>query len=336
MESGGSGTRAMGEQSLSCTGPQGVEALEIGDRDEWLGWRKRNVNASEAACLWGDEIHPYMSAYKLWALRSGKIGDTQENAALKRGRLLEDDALELLQELKPSWTIWQPRLYLQHKEWRIGCTPDAYARGFEDSKRFEANVQIKTVGRYAFQKQWIDVETKEVRPPLWIAVQATIEAMLTGLDRVFVAALVISDAGLLDLKLIEVPMRAGILNALILRVKEFWRRVSTNDPYAIDYFKDADTVLEIYRDDNGEEIDLSEVPGIDEKIAEHRSLTEAIRAGEKATESRKRINAWLVGNMGNSRYGRVGKITVNAMNIQRNAYQVNKSSYRAVRISEGK
>lgn len=336
MESGGSGTCPVGQESLSCTGPQGVEAGQITDRTEWLSWRQGNVNASEAACLWGDEIHPYMSAYRLWALRSGKLSDVEENKALKRGRLLEDDALELLQELKPSWQIWQPQVYLQHKEWRIGCTPDAYARGFEDSRPFEANVQIKTVGRFTFQKQWIDADTKEVRPPLWIAVQATIEALLTGLDRVFVAALVISDAGMLDLKLVEVPMKAGILNALILRVKEFWSRVDTDTPYPMNYFKDADTVLEIYREDDGSEIDLSHVPGIDDKIAEHRSLTQAIRAGEKAAENRKRVNAWLVGHMGNSRYGRVGKVTVNAMNIQRHAYQVNKSSYRAVRISEGK
>jgi predicted phage-related endonuclease len=338
MGRGRGGTRKMGQEGFSSTRPEGVEALAIGDRAEWLGWRKRNVNASEAACLWGDQIHPFMSAYRLWALRSGRISDAEENAAMKRGLLLEDDALDLMREQKPSWDIWQPQVYLQNKVWRIGCTPDAYAiipEG-DDYARRAANVQVKTVGRYAFLKHWIDPDTKEVAPPLWIAVQATIEALMTGLDRAFVAALVIGDSGTLDLKVIEIPMRPGILPALMRKVKEFWRRVDVGEPYAMDYFKDTDTVLEVYREEDGGEIDLSQLPGIDEKIAEHQSLTQVIRAGEKAAEARKRVNAWLVGNMGNARYGNVGGFRINAGNIKRTAYQVNASSYRFVRISEAK
>jgi predicted phage-related endonuclease len=307
----------------------GVFERQIGDREEWLGWRRKNVNASDAACLWGDDVHPFMSAYKLWALYSGKVSAAEENDAMKRGRRLEPVAIEMLQEEKPLWTIWRPGVYLEHPEWRVGATPDVYAT----IQGARANVQIKTTGLYAFKRHWIDQDTKEVRPPVWIMVQASIEAMLTGLDRAFVAVLVVSDGGNLDLHVVEVPMRANILPQLVKRAAEFWRRVENADPYPVNYERDAATVLEVFRDENGGEIDLSAVPGIDEKMTEHARLTEAIRAGEKAGDARKRINAWFVQHLGNARYGRVGPMLINAGNIKRMAHTIPATSYRFVRIS---
>ena len=44
-----------------------IERREITNRPEWLEWRQEDLMtasvASIAACLWGDDIHPYTTAY---------------------------------------------------------------------------------------------------------------------------------------------------------------------------------------------------------------------------------------------------------------------------------
>ena len=322
----------MGSESLSgARAPQGVVEREIGDRNEWLGWREGNVNASEAACLWGDDIHPYTSAYKLWALRSGKIKPDAENKAMIRGRLLEPVAVELMNIEHPQWHIWNPHSYFFNPIWRIGATPDRFMRTYAQGE-IVANLQIKTVGRWAFQKYWIDPDTKEVRVPLWIAVQATVETLLTGFEHNFVAAMVISDGGLLDLHLLPIPHRPGILAALISRAKEFWRRVQENDPYAVDYFKDADIVLELHREDDGEQIDLTADDRVGNLIGIHGELTAAIREGEKAQKARTAIKAELIDRMGNARTGRYGEHVLTVKQVDKKGYVVGPVSYPQLRI----
>jgi hypothetical protein len=323
----------MGSESLSgARPPQGVVEREIGDRKEWLGWREDNVNASEAACLWGDDIHPYLSAYKLWALRSGKIKPDGENKAMIRGRLLELPAIELMGMEHPQWHVWRPGRYFFHPGWRVGCTPDAFMRTYSQGGEIVANLQIKTVSRWAFQRYWIDPDTKEVRVPLWIAVQATVETLLTGLEHNFVAAMVISDGATLDLHLLPIPHRPGILAALISRAKEFWRRVAENDPYPVDYAKDAAIVLELHREDDGEQIDLTPDDRIGDLIGIYGELTEAIREGEAAQKHRTEIKAEIIDRMGNARTGRYGEHVITVSQVDKKGYVVGPTSYPLLRI----
>src|SRR5579862_1210871 len=104
-----------------------VVEREVGGRDEWLGWRKKNVNASEGACLFGENAHPHLTVYKLWADKGGLLPPDPDNPTLRRGRLLEPVAVELLREEQPGWKVWQPNVYLHDLEARIGATPDVYA-----------------------------------------------------------------------------------------------------------------------------------------------------------------------------------------------------------------
>jgi hypothetical protein len=324
----------MGEESLSgARPPQGVIEREIGDRSEWLEWRRSNVNASEAACLWGDDIHPYLSAYRLWALKLGKLDGAVENKAMTRGRLLELPAIELMGMEHPAWHVWRPGRYYHHPVWRIGATPDAFMRTYAQGEVI-ANLQIKTVGRYAFQRHWVDPDTKEVTPPLWIAVQASVETLMTGLEHNFVAAMVISDGGLLDLHLLPIPHRPGILTRLIELARDFWRRVAEGDPYPVDHFKDADAILAVYRDDDGTQIDLSGDERVRDLIGVYGELTAAIREGEAAQRSRDVLKAELIERMGNARAARFGDYVINAPTVNKKAYSVAATSYRRLSIKE--
>lgn len=309
---------------------EGVISREIGPREEWLEWRKENVNASEAACLWGDEVHPYLSAFKLWALKSGKIEPDGDNPAMKRRRLLEPVAIQLVSEQKPAWVIDRPQRYLHHPEWRIGCTPDAYVYGADR----RGVVQIKTVGAWAFRKFWIDPETKEVRIPLWIAVQATIECLLSGFDWAVVGLMVISDGGLLDMHVIDIPLRPGILTNLQGHVREFWRRVDAGEPYPIDHFKDADAILQLYREDDGSEIDLSGDDEVGQLLINRRLLKDFEKIGAQAAEDRRGVDAALIERMGNARLATFKGQLIKAATIHKKAFSVAATSYRQVRVKD--
>lgn len=331
MEGSRSGSQEVGGQGFSRFGealPEGVVEREVGDRAEWLGWRKRNVNASEAACLFGEGIHPYMSAYKLWAERSGKLADQADNPAMKRGRLLEDDAIELAQAERPGWQIWRPNHYLSHAGWRIGATPDAYF----DSGARHGVLQIKTVGRYAFNRDWKDKDTGEITPPLWIAVQASVEAFLSRRDLAAVGAMVISDGGLLDMHIMDVPLKDGILTRLRTLTEEFWRRVDDDDPYPVDWGRDLETFLALHREDDGSEIDLTGDQDIRQMLVRRAGLKRLEKDGESAREKRREVDGRLIERMGNARKATFGDQAIYATNIQKRAYTVAAQNYRFIRV----
>ena len=63
---------------------------------------------------------------------------------MRRGRLLEPIALQLLQEEKPDWVIAPHPFYYRDGEMRLGASPDALASRPDISGI--GVVQLKTVG----------------------------------------------------------------------------------------------------------------------------------------------------------------------------------------------
>jgi len=304
--------------------------LPIADRDEWLRWRRDDVTASVAACLFGDGVHPYTTAYDLWARKSGLIDEGgEETPAQRRGNLLEPVALALLAEERPDWKIEPGRFYYRDIDARIGATPDALATRPDIAEL--GVVQIKTVGHHAFHRGWKD-EFGEVQTPLWIGVQATIEAALVDARWAAVAAMQIGDGGI-DMHVEDVPLHAGIMEKLRIAVAEFWRRVEAKQPYPPDFRRDAAIIAKIYRDDDGGEIDLSDDARVADLIAARQELSDREAAGAAATKERKAIDAEIIAKLGNAARGRLGDgRVIEARTVRRAGYEVKPASYRAVKV----
>jgi len=305
---------------------------EIGRREEWLGWRERNVNASEGACLFGEDAHPYLTAYRLWALRSGLIQPDPDSPILRRGRLLEPVAVELLREEKPMWQIWRPHLYLEEQEARIGATPDVYAERSEPwGKRTRGNVQIKTAGHFAFRKNWIDAETKLVEIPLWIAVQSSIEAYLSKADWTAVAVMAVGDGGI-EFHVEEFSIKPNLIETYKGLVAEFWDAVQLGRPPAINFDRDGATLFNVYGDDDGSMIDLtrdSEIVGLLKARKVH-SAEE--KRGREAEAARKTIDAKIIARLGNAASARIGPVLVYAKTVKNKGYTIEPFQYRSVRV----
>ncbi|MEW5421918.1 hypothetical protein HNS03_08355 [Amorphus sp. 3PC139-8] len=131
-----------------------IETLSPRSRASWIKVGEADVTASVVGALLG--CHEYTTPYKLWALKSGLIvEDPEETEAMKRGRLLEPVAVELLRQRHPEWDITHntnPGTYYRDPAARLGATPDVITH---DPARGPGLVQIKNVEQSVFRRKWL-------------------------------------------------------------------------------------------------------------------------------------------------------------------------------------
>ncbi len=316
---------------MAEVGTPKVDMIPAGDREAWLKLRERDVTASAAASL--VDAHPYVSRFQLWLHKAGKLADPEMTPAMERGVLLEPVAFQLLQKLRPDWQLTHNtganQIYLREAATRIGCTPDVIAK--VEAQR--ATVQIKTVATYAFEASWL-VEGKlskpaswVVEPPAYVAIQAVVEAYLTGSRRVFVAPLVWTDG--LYLPIVEVPVHMGIIERLKGEVREFWQSIASGIEPEPDYAKDNELLNELGRRDNGLEIDLrrdNELPGW---LEERAILKQIIKDAEAKLEP---INDGIVNKIGAFERAVFPGWSIKRPTIERSGYTVKPGQYRRLDI----
>lgn len=303
-----------------------IDRIPFTTREAWLAARARDVTASTAGALLGE--HEYMTAFELWALKSGLLAeDPTETAAMRRGRLLEDDALQMLAEDRPTWRV-EPGGgdYLRAPSVRIGATPDAYAIDPERAGR--GVVQVKTTSDLIFRRKWKD-EDGSLRLPIWIAVQAIVEAKLTGATWACVALLVVGHG--LDLHVIEIPLHAGIWDRLVQEAAAFWEKVERGNPPAADYARDGDTIADLWPPDAaGEPVDLTgdnRLPGLVDERDEIAARTKADK------ERRAAIDAEIIEKLAGAPVGRLADGREITRTMQRRAeHTVKASTFAVIRI----
>lgn len=235
----------------------------------WHRLRSKDITASVAGALLGE--HEFTTKYELWAIKTGKVyQDPEETPAMQRGRLLEPVAVQILRELHPEWEITHNTgntvVYYRDTESRIGATPDVIVNCPKNGRGI---VQIKSVEKTAFRRKWLgDNETPE--PPLWIAVQAIIEAYMTDSKWAAVAPLVIGYG--IELPVINIPIFPGVIERIKNESKAFWNMVENGEEPAPDYNLDANTISDLYSVDSGDEVDLSRDKALRARLIERTRL----------------------------------------------------------------
>lgn len=300
-----------------------VERHPITDRASWLALRGRDVTASAVSALLG--IHEYQTGFGLWALKTGRIQeDPDETAPMLRGRLLEPVAVQLLREIRPTWTITYPVAeYLRDPDIRLGATPDCYAVDPERPGR--GVVQLKSVEPSVFRRKWRDPETGEVAPPLWIAVQALTEAHLAGAAWADACAMTVGFG--VDLHPVPVPLHDGVIERVRAEVQAFWRMVEAGQTPDPDYGRDGALIAELYAQDDGEIIDLRGDNRIMDLIAARAARLVSIRETEAEL---KPINSEIINKLGTAAAALVQGGRLEAKTVHRKGFTVEPSSYRRI------
>ncbi|WP_189348016.1 lambda-exonuclease family protein [Mesorhizobium sp. M2D.F.Ca.ET.232.01.1.1] len=304
-----------------------IEIIKPANRQEWLAARKRDVTASDASTLLG--VNPYKTPFELWAEKTGRKADAEDNDVFRRGRAMEFIAIDFLREDYPDWKITHSynNRYFRDPAGRIGATPDAFVS--RPDRKGRGIIQIKSASDYSV-KNWIDPETREITPPLYVAVQALIEAELTKANYAMVA-LIVSGHGLKLHPPIEIPLVPKLMAKVRAEVADFWRVTDSGAHPDPDWKRDGALIEELY-EPNGEVVDLSNdnmLPVIcDEKA---RIATE-----KTAIEKRlKEIKAELLDKMRGASAARIadGRL-ITAKTIERAGYEVKATSYIDVRIKK--
>ena len=321
-----------------------IVAIPTTSRAQWLQARGQDVTASVAGALLG--VHPYCTAYELWARKTGLKADVDAAAVvtensitfppLMRGTNLEANAIAMLPMLRHKWTrasvvhghfADDGKVYYRDPEARLGATPDAIRLCPE---RGLGIIQIKTVEANAFKRSWRDADG-DIAPPDWIVIQALIEAHLVGAKWAAIGALVVG--GELSFHLVDVPMHDGIIERVKDETAAFWGMIERGEKPDPDYASDGDLIRSMYAPD-GVEIDLSSDNSLPERLDERDKLKAVETEGNAAAKARKIIDAELLHKLGNANKARIADgRTISAKIVKRGAYSVEAASYPQIKIS---
>src|SRR5262245_11237322 len=88
-----------------------IERVNITSTDEWLASRPDWIGASEVATVVGESA--YASAAILYATKKGLRPPQADSGPMRRGRWLENGALEALLEDHPDWQIKRAKVHVR-------------------------------------------------------------------------------------------------------------------------------------------------------------------------------------------------------------------------------
>lgn len=294
-------------------------------RDDWLALRRRDVTASDAGALLG--VSPFKSYFELWMEKAGrKPEDTEETAAMLRGKMLEVPALKMLAVDRPHWRVWQPNVYLRDPAARMGATPDAYA--VDPERNGFGVVQVKSVEPNAFRKSWMN-ESGESEPPAYVLAQTIQEAHLAGADWACVLALVIGNG--IRLHIVEVPIDQRVIRNIQRHVAKFWKSIEDDNPPEPDYGRDGRLLAAIYADDNGREIDLSGDNFLPALLEEREAIKERMRADKARVDE---IDAEIIAKLGDYERAFLPGWSIKRPLVRRKGFYVEPTEFRRLSIKK--
>jgi putative phage-type endonuclease len=261
-----------------------IERFPATSRADWLAMRKRDVTASEVAALFG--AHPYKTALQVYAEKTVAGKSQGDNAAMRRGRILEPGCIVALQELHPDWVIDKCPDYYRAADLRIGATPD-YFRTVPADENFglSAHAQIvecKTVS----PEKWAEWQGGV---PLAYQLQVVVQCKLVGASQGWIALLVDNRAK--DFELFSVPAHEGAWQRIVAKVAEFWAAVEAGELPQADYAKDRAALAALMPPTSAEPVDLRGDNRIAMLLAEREN---AKAVAKDANELADRIDAEII------------------------------------------
>lgn len=300
-----------------------VERWEITGRAEWLQRRRKNVNASEIAALFG--CNPYMTNMALYAEKAGLAKlEAPDSGVLRRGRILEPAVAAAVLEERPEWKLSKAKDYVWSPKWRLGATPDYNAHC---PQRGVGVVQMKSVAKPIFDEDW------QSGPPQWIMLQTLQEMMLEDVEWGAIAALIM-DRFTVDIRIWEFARHAMAEKRMIQHAALFWEDVANGNRPAFDYRLDADVIKALFPNANETVIDLTFDNRMPHLLEQYEYLGSI---GSRADKRRKAVVAEIAAKMGEAGAAIVpGWDTVTFKTQTRDGYTVAPTSFRQLRAKRAK
>ena len=238
------------------------------ERAAWLAERRKSIGGSDAAAIVG--LSDYASPYSVWADKTGRLPEQEDNEAMREGRDLEQYVADRWMEATGK------RCRRRTQMLRNPAYPWAHANIDRWVLGERAGLECKTVKPYDAQSY------QEGRYPDRFYVQCMHYLAVTGADRWYLAVLVFGTG----FYTFTIQRDEAEIQALMEAERSFWSYVESDTPPPADGAQaTTDTLQTIYRD--GVQEDAVDLFGLDSTFdlyfqakARWRELKETIRAAE--------------------------------------------------------
>ena len=298
-----------------------IQRLPIGDRDEWLERRRKFLNASDIACVFG--LHKFKTLARLTAEMRGLTGleVDPDSPLIRRGHALEDDAKDEIAKLRPEWRMTRCEHQYIDQRARIAATPDYLVEA--PDKEGIGSLQIKVVAQSVFKRDWAD-DT----PPLGTLLQVATEMMLVNASWGAIGALVIGEFTY-EGHVYEITRHRSAEVRLRTAAAEFWRAFDADEQPAIDFARDGDLIALMFPTETpGKVVDLS----VDNEIGDLLERRQILKDTEKDIIGRlKTCEAEIKGKLGDAEAALVPGWKVTLKTQHRKEYTVPATSFRVLR-----
>ncbi len=209
------------------------------ERKQWLSIRRKTIGGSEAAAIVG--LSSYSTPYAVWANKTGRVPDAEDNEAMRQGRDLEEYVAQRWMEATGK-TVRRSNVILYNSQY-----PFAHADIDRSVMGEKAGLECKTTSTLDI-KQFHGVDFPEK-----YYVQCVHYLAITGFQRWYLAVLVYGK-GFFHFTL---ERNQAEIDALMEAEERFWDHVVTDTPPALDGYKPtSNTMLALYPNSTAGDIQL--------------------------------------------------------------------------------
>lgn len=205
-------------------------------REEWLKYRSMGIGGSDAAAIVG--LNPYTTPYSLWADKTGRLPEQEENEAMRQGRDLEAYVAERFTEATGK-KVRRRNVMFQHDDYNfITANIDREVVGER------AGLECKTTSVMNLRK------FKNGEFPDQYYVQCVHYLAVTGYQKWYLAVLVLNQG----FYVYEIVRDEDEMAALVAAEKDFWQTYVVPDiaPPVDGYIPTDKAINKVFADANGE------------------------------------------------------------------------------------
>ena len=281
-----------------------IKKIRTKSRDEWLELRSKYIGGSDAAAVIG--LNPWVSAYSLWAEKTGKTHSFCGNLATEVGTYLEEFVAQKFSSETGKRVRRVNQSILNSKY------PWAIANIDREIVGEDAGLEIKTTSELNLKK------FNNGEYPAQYYCQCVHYMAVTGKKRWYLAVLI----GNREFKIFTIERDDAEIDALMTAESDFWEHVKHNTPPSIDGSQaTTDAIKTIYGDSNDNKIDLY---GFDSILDQYVSIGNQIKELEEIRdECANKVKAY----MGESNSGDGHRYCVSWTPVVRRTFDAKRFSY---------
>lgn len=273
-------------------------------REDWLAVRKNSVGGSDAAAIVG--LNPWSSAFSVWAEKTGRMPEAEDNEAMRQGRDLEEYVAKRFAEATGK------RVRRCNAIIYNGTYPFAHANIDREIVGEDAGLECKTTSMMS------KANFKDGEYPANYYVQCQHYMAITGKSKWYLAVLVLGKGFFW----FEIKRDEDEIAALMNAERDFWQHVTDDTPPAVDGSDaTAEAIETIYADSLPDgAVDMYGHEGTLERI---KSIGEAIkRLKDEKTACENEVKACL----GESELGMCGAYRASWKPQERKTFDVERFS----------